>query len=40
LPSSVVDQVAFAGQEAHRLDCSRIGDAVMGRRGYPIRITR
>jgi L,D-transpeptidase ErfK/SrfK len=41
LPSSIVDQVvAFAGQEAHRLDWSRIREAVMQRRGYPIRITR
>jgi L,D-transpeptidase ErfK/SrfK len=41
LPGSIVDQVvAFAGQEAHRLDWSRIREAVMQRRGYPIRITR
>jgi L,D-transpeptidase ErfK/SrfK len=41
LPGSSVDQVvAFAGQEAHRLDWSRIREAVMQRRGYPIRITR
>jgi L,D-transpeptidase ErfK/SrfK len=41
LPGSVVDRVvAFAGEEAHRLDWSRIRQAVMERRGYPIRITR
>jgi hypothetical protein len=41
LPGAIVDQaVAFAGQEVHRLDWSRIREAVMQRRGYPIRITR
>ena len=41
LPGSVVDRVvAFAGEEVHRLDWSRIRQAVMERRGYPIRITR
>jgi L,D-transpeptidase ErfK/SrfK len=41
LPGSVVDRVvAFAEEEAHRLDWSRIRQAVMERRGYPIRITR
>jgi len=41
LPSSVVDQVlAVAGEEAHRLDWSRIRQVAVERRGYPIRVTR
>lgn len=41
LPSRVVDEVlAAAGPEAHRLDWSRVRQATMERRGYPIRITR
>jgi len=41
LPRSVVDQVvAMAGEDAQRLDWSRIRQAVVERRGYPIRITR
>lgn len=41
LDSSVVDQVlAVAGTEAPRLDWSRIRQATIERRGYPIRVTR
>jgi L,D-transpeptidase ErfK/SrfK len=41
LPSSVVDQVLVAaGGQAHRLDWSRIRQAAVERRGYPLRITR
>lgn len=41
LPSKVVDQVlAVAGDQASRLDWSRIRRATVERRGYPIRITR
>ena len=41
LPSQVVDQVlGAAGNEAHRLDWSRIRQAAVERRGYPLRITR
>ncbi len=41
LPSAVVDKViATAGAESHRLDWSRIRQAAVERRGYPIRITR
>jgi L,D-transpeptidase ErfK/SrfK len=41
LPSSVVDQVlAAAGEDAHRLDWSRIRQAAVERRGYPLRVTR
>ena len=41
LPSHVVDQVLeVAGDEAGRLDWSRIREATVERRGYPIRITR
>jgi L,D-transpeptidase ErfK/SrfK len=41
LPSSVVDQVlAAAGEQAHRLDWSRIRQAAVERRGYPLQITR
>jgi L,D-transpeptidase ErfK/SrfK len=41
LPSGVVDQVlAAAGNEASRLDWSRIRQATLERRGYPIRITK
>jgi L,D-transpeptidase ErfK/SrfK len=40
LPSGVVDQVvAAAGDEASRLDWSRVRQAALERRGYPIRIT-
>jgi L,D-transpeptidase ErfK/SrfK len=40
VPSGVVDQVlAAAGDEASRLDWSRIRQATVERRGYPIRIT-
>jgi L,D-transpeptidase ErfK/SrfK len=40
LPSGVVDQVlAAAGDETSRLDWSRIRQATLERRGYPIRIT-
>ena len=41
LPSRVVDQVLeVAGDQAARLDWSRIRRATVERRGYPIRITR
>jgi L,D-transpeptidase ErfK/SrfK len=41
LPSKVVDQVlAAAGEEAPRLDWSRIRQAAVERRGYPLQITR
>jgi L,D-transpeptidase ErfK/SrfK len=41
LDSRVVDQVlAVAGAQAPRLDWSRIREATIERRGYPIRITR
>jgi L,D-transpeptidase ErfK/SrfK len=41
LPSKVVDQVlAMAGDQASRLDWSRIRRATVERRGYPIRVTR
>jgi L,D-transpeptidase ErfK/SrfK len=41
LPSGVVDQVlAAAGEQAHRLDWSRIRQAAVERRGYPLRVTR
>jgi L,D-transpeptidase ErfK/SrfK len=41
LPSRVVDQVlAAAGADAHRLDWSRIRQAAVERRGYPLQITR
>jgi len=41
LPSHVVDQLlAAAGDQAARLDWSRVRQAVMERRGYPIRVTR
>src|SRR5690606_7295680 len=41
LPSGVVDQVLeIAGEQAARLDWSRIRRATVERRGYPIRITR
>jgi L,D-transpeptidase ErfK/SrfK len=41
LDSSVVDQVlAVAGEKAPALDWSRIRQATIERRGYPIRITR
>jgi L,D-transpeptidase ErfK/SrfK len=41
LPSQVVDQVlAASGDQAARLDWSRIRQAVVERRGYPIRVTR
>ena len=41
LPSQVVDQVlAVTGDQANRLDWSRIRRATVERRGYPIRITR
>ena len=41
LPSSVVDRVlAAAGDQAARLDWSRIRQAAVERRGYPIRVTR
>jgi L,D-transpeptidase ErfK/SrfK len=41
LDSKVVDQVlAVAGAEAPLLDWSRIRQATIERRGYPIRITR
>ena len=41
LPSRVVDQVlAAAGEEAPRLDWSRIRQAAVERRGYPLQITR
>ncbi len=41
LPSSVVDQVlAAAGTEGARLDWSRIRQATVERRGYPVRVTR
>ncbi|MCE3248180.1 MAG: hypothetical protein K0R41_2005, partial [Geminicoccaceae bacterium] len=36
-----VDQLlAAAGDQAARLDWSRVRQAVMERRGYPIRVTR
>jgi L,D-transpeptidase ErfK/SrfK len=41
LPSQVVDQViAEAGEQAKRLDWSRVRRVTMERRGYPVRITR
>jgi L,D-transpeptidase ErfK/SrfK len=41
LPSHVVDQVLeVAGEQSSRLDWSRIREATLERRGYPIRITR
>jgi L,D-transpeptidase ErfK/SrfK len=41
LPRAVVDRVlARAESDAHRLDWSRIRQAAIERRGYPIRITR
>ncbi len=41
LPSSVVDQVlAAAGTKAAQLDWSRIRQAAIERRGYPVRVTR
>ncbi|HLT02678.1 MAG TPA: L,D-transpeptidase family protein [Geminicoccaceae bacterium] len=41
LPSRVVDQVLeVAGDQAARLDWSRVRRATVERRGYPIRITR
>jgi L,D-transpeptidase ErfK/SrfK len=41
LPSSVVDQVlAAAGEQSARLDWSRIRQAAVERRGYPVRVTR
>jgi L,D-transpeptidase ErfK/SrfK len=41
LPGQVVDQVlAFAGAEVSRVDWSRIRQATIERRGYPIRVTR
>ena len=41
LPSSVVDQVlAAAGEAAPRLDWSRIRQAAVERRGYPLQVTR
>jgi L,D-transpeptidase ErfK/SrfK len=41
LDSSVVDQVlAVAGEKAPTLDWSRIRQATIERRGYPIRVTR
>jgi L,D-transpeptidase ErfK/SrfK len=41
VPSSVVDDaLAAAGDEAARLDWSRVRKAVVERRGYPVRITR
>lgn len=41
LPGAVVDKVvATAGAESHRLDWSRVRQAAVERRGYPIRITR
>ena len=41
LPGSVVDQVlAVAGSKAAKLDWSRIRQAAIERRGYPVRITR
>ena len=41
LPSSVVDQVlAAAGDHAAALDWSRIREAAVERRGYPVRVTR
>ena len=41
LPSSVVDQVTVAAdKQSHRLDWSRIREAVVERRGYPIRVTK
>jgi hypothetical protein len=37
----VVDQVlAFAGAEVSRVDWSRIRQATIERRGYPIRVSR
>jgi hypothetical protein len=41
LPARVVDQVLeAAGDRAARLDWSRIREATLERRGYPVRITR
>jgi hypothetical protein len=41
LPARVVDQVLeAAGDHAASLDWSRIREATVERRGYPIRITR
>jgi L,D-transpeptidase ErfK/SrfK len=41
LPGQVVDQVlAFAGAKVSRVDWSRIRQATIERRGYPIRVTR
>jgi hypothetical protein len=41
LPGHVVDQVLkVAGDQSSRLDWSRIREATVERRGYPIRITR
>ena len=41
LPAGIVDQVTgLAGEQSARLDWSRVRQAVIERRGYPIRITR
>ncbi len=41
LPGSVVDQVlAAAGAKTAKLDWSRIREAAIERRGYPVRVTR